>query len=506
MEPVEGALKEPKASGERPNVLVVLIDDMGFGASSAFGGPCRMPTADRMASQGLRFSQFHVTAMCSPTRAALLTGRNHHSVGMGSISETATDAPGYSGSRPESAATVAQILRSNGYATAAFGKMHQTPPWEVGPTGPFDRWPNGDGFEEFYGFLGAETNQFSPTLIHNTTAVEPPATAGDGYHLSEDLVDRAIGWTAMVEAMTPDRPWFCYLSFGATHSPFHVPSSWRDRYRGEFSHGWNEQREHTLERQKKLGVVPSDAELTDWPDGVPEWDELSEEQRVVAERLMEVYAAFAEHTDEQTGRLLDALAQRGGLDNTLVMYILGDNGASAEGGLQGTLNEMLYPNGLAGTAAHAITRLEEIGGPKTYAHYPVGWAIAMDTPYQYAKQVASHYGGTRVGMIVQWPERIKDAGKIRHQWHHCIDVVPTILEAAGVAPPDLFGGVAQVPIEGTSFLYAIDDAEASDRHVVQYFEMYCNRGIYQDGWTAATKHRVPWLEGQTDIPALDDDV
>lgn len=490
-----------------PNVLIVLIDDMGFGASSAFGGPCPMPTAEALADDGLRYSRFHTAAMCSPTRQALMTGRNHHSVGMGHIIEYATSAPGYHGVRPPSAATLAQTLSANGYATAAFGKWHQTPSWEQTAAGPFDRWPTREGFDHFYGILSAEASQFAPTLVDGTTFVDPPATEEEGYHLSEDLVDRTIAWIDRLRTADADKPWFGYLSFGATHAPFHLPASWRGRHRGAFSHGWDAQREITLARQKELGVVPPEAELAPWVGDVPHWDELSDTQRLVAERLMETYAAFAEHTDAQVGRLIEALRERGELDDTLVLYILGDNGASAEGGIDGTLNETLRLNGFDDTAERIAEQLDDIGGPDTFAHYPVGWALALDTPYQWTKQVASHYGGTRNGLIVHWPARIGDAGEVRHQWHHVIDVLPTILEVSGVPAPESVNGVPQDPIEGTSFGYSFDDAEAPDRHTTQYFELFGNRGIYHEGWTAVAQHRTPWkwVQGK-DLPRFEDDV
>ena len=495
----------PRPPEGSPNVLVVMLDDMGFGASSAFGGPCRMPTAERLAAGGLRYTRFHTTAICSPTRAALLTGRNHHSVGMGTITNFSVDQPGYNGIRPPSKATLPEVLKLNGYATGAFGKMHQTPGWEASPVGPYDRWPVGEGFERFYGFLNGETNQFVPNLIDGTTPVEPPGTEEDGYHLSEDLVDKAIAWIRQLGQFRPGTPWFCYVPFGATHAPFHVPREWRDKYRGCFSHGWDEQRERTLERQRRLGVVPPDAELAPWAEGVPHWDEISPQERLVAERLMEVYAAFAEHTDVQVGRLVDHLRESDELDNTIVYYILGDNGASAEGGLRGTLNEMFVVNQLVEDPGRMVEHLDEIGGPDSCAHYPVGWALAMDTPYQWMKQVASHYGGTRNGLVVHWPAGISDPGSNRHQWHHVMDVAPTVLEAAGLPHPEAVNGVAQEPIEGTSMLYSFRDGDAEDRHTTQYFEIHGNRGIYHDGWTAVTKHRTPWTTGVIELADFDDD-
>ncbi|TDD90648.1 arylsulfatase [Saccharopolyspora karakumensis] len=501
--PAEEPIRPPSGA---PNVLLILIDDMGFGASSAFGGPCRMPAAERLAEGGLRYSRFHTTALCAPTRQALLTGRNHHTAGMGSLPDIATSIPGYTARRPREVATLARMLQANGYATGAFGKMHQTPGAESTPAGPFDRWPTGEGFDKFYGFLGAETNQFTPNLVDGTTPIEPPGSEEDGYHLSEDLVDQVVSWVRTHDTLTPDQPWFAYLSYGACHTPFHLPRSWRDAYRGEFAHGWDEQRERTLARQRELGVVGPDTELAPWCDGVPRWDELSDVQREVAERLMESYAAFAEHTDVQTGRLVDELEAMGHLDDTLIIYVLGDNGASAEGGIDGTLNEAVTANGFVDTAERIHQQLDEIGGPMAYAHYPVGWALAMNTPYPWAKQVASHYGGTRVGMIVHWPNGIEARGEVRHQWHHCIDVTPTILAAAGLPEPTEVDGAAQIPFEGTSFNYSFDDPDAPERRHTQYFELAGNRGIYHEGWTAVTRHRIPWMMAAPVLSSFDDDV
>jgi arylsulfatase A-like enzyme len=489
-----------------PNVVVVLIDDMGFGAPSAFGGPCNMPTAERLADGGLRYNRFHVTAICSPTRQALLTGRNHHSVGMGVTTEMASAAPGYCGIRPLSAATIGQMLQGNGYNTAAFGKWHQTPARDVSAAGPFDRWPTGEGFEKFYGFLCAEMNHWYPVLFDGTKPVEPTRKPEDGYHLSEDLVDNAIDWVRDQTSLKPDNPFFAYLPFGATHAPYHVPREYREKYRGKFDHGWDRQREITLERQKELGVVPQDAELAPWSEGVPHWDELSAEEQRAAASLMELYAGFAEHTDDQVGRFVDALDELGELDNTLFVYILGDNGASAEGGLGGTLNEHRFASGIPDSAEFINANDAALGDATTHAHYPVGWALAMNTPYQWTKQVASHFGGIRDGMIVHWPDGIAEPGGLRDQFHHVIDIVPTILEAAGLPHPTEVNGVAQQPIEGTSMLYSFNDADAPDRHRVQYFEMVGNRGIYQDGWMAVTRHGTPWVMVQDGVRrSFDDD-
>ena len=389
-----------------PNVVVVLVDDMGFGASTPYGGPCEMPTAERLSAGGLRYTRFHVTSLCSPTRQALLTGRNHHSVGMGVTTEMSTSEPGYTGYRPASAATLAQMLGGNGFSTAAFGKWHQTPPVEVSPSGPFTRWPTGEGFDAFYGFMGAEMNHWYPQLYDGTTPVEPTRLPEDGYHLTEDLVDRATQWVSTQQAVTPDKPFFCYLALGATHAPFHVGQTWIDKYAGRFDDGWDVQRERTLARQKELGVVPDSAELAPWAAGVPHWDDLDSAERRVAARFMETYAGFAEHADVQVGRLVDTLEELGVLEDTLFLYLLGDNGASGEGGPAGTIREHLVGHGIADDTADMDARRDTIGDPTTYPIYPVGWALAMNTPYQWTKQVASHYGGTRDGMIVHWPAGI----------------------------------------------------------------------------------------------------
>ncbi len=477
-----------------PNVVIILIDDMGFGATSAFGGPISTPTLERLASDGLKYSRFHTSALCSPTRQALLTGRNCHSVNMGVITEQATSVPGYTTIRPNSAATIAEIMRLNGYSTAAFGKMHQTPVWEVSPSGPFDRWPTGEGFEAFYGFVGAETNQWAPTLIEGTTPVEPPDDPD--YHFTPDLVDHAIKWMQQQRTLTPDKPFFLYLSFGATHAPHHAPADWIAKYQGRFDQGWDAVREETLARQKALGVVAPDTVLASRPAEVTPWTELTDDERKVATRLMEAYAGFAEHTDFHAGRLVDAIEALGVLDDTLIFYIAGDNGASAEGSLIGTYNEMIGLNGLGLTMSEMLDHYDEIGTSMAYNHYPVGWAHAMDCPYQWTKQVASHWGGTRNGMAVHWPAGIRSKGQVRDQFHHVIDIAPTILECAGLPQPDIVDGVTQKPMEGVSLRYSFDDATAAERHTTQYFEMYGNRGIYHDGWSAVTLHNVPWAQAQ----------
>lgn len=499
-------LRPPRGA---PNVLLVLLDDVGFGAASAFGGPCATPNLEKLAADGLKYLRFHTTALCSPTRQALLTGRNHHSVGMGTITELATSAPGNNSIRPNTAAPLAEILKLNGYSTAQFGKCHEVPVWETSPLGPFDHWPSGGGgFEYFYGFIGGETNQYYPAIFEGTTPIDPPKGPEEGYHFTEDLADRAIRWVRQQKSLMPDKPFFVYFAPGATHAPHHVPAEWADRYRGKFDKGWDALREQTFARQKKLKVIPRNAELTERHPQIPAWKDVAEEMKPVLAREMEVYAGFLEHTDHQIGRVFDALAELEVLDDTLVIAIVGDNGASAEGSLDGTFNEMLTLGGFAAlqTPQFLIDRMDKLGGPDSYNHYAVGWAHAMDTPYQWTKQVASHWGGTRNGTIVRWPAHINARGELRTQFHHVIDIAPTILEAAGLPHPISVHGVAQKPMEGVSMLYSFDDAKAPERHETQYFEIFGNRGIYHRGWTAVTKHRTPWETGSTRPIPFDEDV
>jgi arylsulfatase len=475
-----------------PNVLVILLDDVGFGASSAFGGPCHMPTAERLANGGLKYARFHTTALCSPTRAAMLSGRNHHAVGMGHITETATPAPGYRSTRPNSCVPLPEILRQNGYNTAQFGKCHEVPAWEAGPTGPFDHWPAFSGFERFYGFIGGETNQWTPALVDGVSPVEPPTDPD--YHLMPDLADKAIAYVNQQKALTPDKPFFVYFAPGATHAPHHVPKDWIAKYKGQFDQGWDAVRETTFAKQKTLGVLPADAVLTERSEGIQAWDAVPDAMKPILAHQMEVYAGFLSYADHHTGRVIDALEDLGVLDDTLIYYIIGDNGASAEGGLEGAFMLTTASNG--GAEAQTLEfwqeHIDEIGGPKAYNHYAVGWAHAMCTPYQWTKQVASHYGGTRNGTIVHWPSQITDKGAIRNQWHHVIDLAPTVLDLAGLAQPHTVNGVTQIPMHGVSMAYSFNAADAPERHKTQYFEIMGNRGIYHDGWTAQTKHRTPW--------------
>jgi arylsulfatase len=488
-----GTIKLSKAPVDAPNVVIVLLDDVGFGASDTFGGPVDTPTLDRLAKEGLRYNQFHTTALSSPTRAAILTGRNHHSAGTGVITEMASGYDGYSSMIPKSAATVAEVLRQNGYSTSAWGKWHNTPTWETSVAGPFDRWPTGIGFEKFYGFIGGESNQYEPELYDGTAPVETPRRPG--YTLNEDLADRAIEWMLLQKSMAPEKPFFVYWAPGATHAPHHVPAKWVEPYRGKFDQGWDKLREETFARQKKLGVIPESAKLTPRPPQIPAWNSLTPEQKKIAVRLMETYAGFLAQTDHEVGRLVGAIEKTGQWDNTLFFYIVGDNGASGEGSPYGVFNEMSILNGIPEDPSVVLKHFDQIGGPRAYNHYPVGFAWAMDTPFQWTKQIASHFGGTRNAMVVAWPKRIKDKGGIRGQFHHCIDIAPTILEAAGIPAPRMVNGVAQKPIEGVSMLYTFDDAKAESRRTMQYFEMFGNRALYHDGWIASTFHgKLPWLE------------
>jgi arylsulfatase len=501
--PIE-PVRPPKGA---PNVLIVMLDDVGFAASSAFGGPIRTATAERLARGGLKFNRFHTTALCSPTRQALLTGRNHHSVNMGGICELATSAPGYSSVLPKDKAPLALTLKLNGYSTAQFGKCHEVPVWETSPMGPFTQWPSGGGgFEYFYGFIGGETNQWYPAIYEGTTPIEPEKTPEEGYHFTEDMTNKAMSWVRQQKALMPDKPFFMYFAPGATHAPHHVPKEWIDRYRGQFDQGWDKLREETFAKQKALKVIPDNAELTGRPGEIPAWDDTPPEMRPILARQMEVYAAFLEHTDHHVGRLIDTLQELEILDDTLIYYIIGDNGASAEGTPNGCFNEMTTLNGMAGieTVEFLKSKIDDFGGPKAYNHYAVGWAHAMDTPYQWTKQVASHWGGTRNGTIVHWPSGFAAKGEVRSQFHHVIDVAPTILEVAGLPHPTIVNSIQQAPIEGVSMRYALDDAKAPEHRETQYFEMFCNRGIYHKGWTAVTRHSTPWV--MEALPPFDDDV
>lgn len=481
---------EVKAPAGAPNVVIVLIDDLGFGATSTFGGPIPTPTLDGLAQHGLRYNNFHTTALCSPTRAALKAGRNHHTVNMAFITEMATSFPGATGQIPNATAPVAEMLRLNGYSTAAFGKWHETTVWETSVSGPFDRWPTHQGFDKFYGFLGGETNQWAPYLYDGVTQVGLPEDPT--YHFMTDMTDKAVAWIKYQKAMTPDKPFFVYFAPGATHAPHHVPEDWIAKYKGKFDEGWDQVRQDILARQLKMGVVPAGTRLATKPQAIKDWDRLSKDERRLFSHQAEVFAAFVEYTDHEIGRMLKAIEATGTLDNTLVFYIAGDNGTSAEGGANGMFNEYTYFNAVQETVPDMLKVLDKWGSPETYPHMAAGWAVAFDAPFAWTKQVASDFGGTRNGLVVHWPKGIKAKNEMRTQFSHVIDVAPTILEAAGLPEPTVVNGTPQIPMEGVSMAYTFDDAKAKARHTVQYFEIAGNRAIYQDGWLARTIHRAAW--------------
>ena len=477
-----------------PNVLLILTDDVGFGASSTFGGPIQTPNFQRLADSGLRYTMFHTTALCSPTRAALITGRNHHSVASGVITEMATGYPGYNSLVPKSAGTVGEVLKENGYNTSWFGKMHNVPDWMSSQAGPFDLWPSGLGFEYFYGFLGGDTDQWQPGNLYENTTPIMPYLGNPDYILDHALADKAIAWMRMQHALAPTKPWLLYYATGTAHAPHQAPPDWIAKYKGQFDQGWDKVREETLARQKQLGIVPANTQLTKRPEQIAAWDTLSADQKRLFAHMMEVYAGALSYADNQIGRVLDAVQESGQLDNTLVIFIMGDNGASAEGTMQGTTNEVGANQGASESIPYLLSMMDKLGGPLTYNHYPVGWALATDSPMQWTKQVASHFGGTRNGMVVSWPGHIKDPGGIRNQFSHVIDIVPTIYEAAGITPPKVLDGVEQKPLEGTSLVYTFDNPKAPTRHTTQYFELVGNRAIYKDGWMASTTPlRFPWV-------------
>ncbi|WKZ14795.1 MAG: arylsulfatase [Candidatus Jettenia caeni] len=491
-----------RAPAGAPNVLVILIDDCGFGQWSTFGGQISTPNLDRLAENGLRYTRFHTTALCSPTRAALLSGRNHHSVGTGVVTEIGTAYPGYTGQIPKNAAMISEILRQNGYSTAFFGKNHNVPDWETSISGPYDRWPGLQGFDHFYGFIGGEANQWAPALYRDNQPVEMKVPKGKEGHytLNDSLADEAIKYIFQQKSVTPDRPFFIYFAPGATHAPHHVPKEWLDKFKGQFDQGWDKYREETYQRQLKLGVIPPGTKLTPRPKEIPAYNSLTPDQKRVAARLMEAFAAYTAQTDYEVGRILDAVEQTGQLHNTLIFWIIGDNGASMEGTLYGAFNEMAALGGIQEDPSYLLKHLDEIGGPTAYNHYPVGWAWAMNTPFQWGKQVASHLGGTRNPMVIAWQGRITDQGGIRTQFHHIIDIVPTILEAVKIAEPTEVSGVKQKPIEGVSMMYSFNSASAKGTRHVQYFEMFGNRALYKDGWVAACRHgRLPWTMGSYDF-------
>lgn len=473
-----------------PNVIIVLIDDMGFGHSSAFGGPINMPTLEKVANEGIRYNRFHTTALCSPTRSALLTGRNHHTVNFGSIAETGTAFPGNTGIRPNTTAPLPDVLRMNGYSTAAFGKIHETPPWEISPVGPFVRWPTHSGFERFYGFIGGETNQWFPNIYDNTTHIEPEKKKG--YHFMTDMTDKAITYVKTQKALTPEKPFFVYFAPGATHAPHHAPKKWIDKYKGKFDDGWDKLREKTLAKQKELGVVPKNTKLAGKPKDIKDWDKLSKKEKELFARQMEIFAGFGEYTDAEIGRLLKTVEDLGEKENTVVIYIAGDNGSSAEGGLVGLFNENTFFNSVTERFEDVYAKMDQLGGPMSYNHFAAGWAVAGNAPFMWTKQIAANFGGTRNGMAISWPKRIKAKNEIRSQFHHVIDIAPTILELVNIPAPTEVNGFKQKEIEGVSMAYTFDNAKAEDRHKTQYFELFGNRAIYHNGWFAGTVHRVPW--------------
>ncbi len=494
---------EVKAPKGAPNILLIMPDDVGFGASSAFGGPVPTPALDRIAAAGVRYNQFHTTALCSPTRAALITGRNHHSNATGVIMEIGTGFPGYNSLMPKSNGTIAQILKGNGYNTAWYGKNHNVPDWHSSQAGPFDLWPTGLGFEDFFGFIGGDTSQFTPAIFDGTRPIEPPDV--EDYHLDVDMADRAITYIREQNALAPDKPFFIYYAPGTSHAPHHAPKEWIERFKGQFDQGWDRVREETFARQKKMGIIPPNTKLTPRPDALRAWDSLNDKQRELYARMMEVYAAALSHMDHQINRILDAIEDTGEMDNTLVIYIMGDNGASAEGSPDGLLNEMTFFNNVKVPFEDTYARMDELGGPNTFGHFPAAWAHAMDTPFQWTKQIASHFGGTRNGLAISWPAKIEARGEVRSQFHHVVDIMPTILEATGLPAPTSIDGVGQSAIEGNSMAYSFDNANAPSTHRTQYFEIMANRAIYSDGWVAGTTPpQAPWVSVTQDSDPIND--
>ena len=497
-------LFEIKAPDDAPNVVVVLIDDIGFGATSTYGGAINTPTFDRLANNGLKFNRFHTTALCSPTRASLLSGRNHHNVNVGSVMEVATGFYGNQGIRPDNAKYFAETLKQNGYSTAAFGKWHETATWEVSVSGPYTRWPTNSGFDKFYGFIGGETNQWEPVIFDGVTKVSKAEM--EDYHFTTDMTNEAIEWVKFQQAMTPEKPFMIYYATGATHAPHHAPKEWIEKYKGKFDQGWLKLREETFERQKAMGVVPQNAQLAPMPSDIKEWESLSADEKKLFALQMETFAGFAEHTDNEVGRLVDAIDEIGELESTLFIYIMGDNGSSAEGGLEGTYNELVHLNGIFDeeTVESMLDHADDWGGPNSFPHMSAAWAVATDAPFKWTKQVAADFGGTRNGMVMHWPNGFESKGEIRSQWHHVNDVASTVLEAASLPTPKSINGVEQIPMDGVSMLYATDDADAPDQHTTQYFEMFGNRGIYSNGWLARVVHMVPW-EGKPRKPFLEEE-
>ncbi|WP_083634346.1 arylsulfatase [Saccharicrinis aurantiacus] len=491
-----------KAPKDAPNVVVILIDDLGLGATSAFGGPIQTPTMDKLAKNGLRYNNFHTTALCSPTRMALKTGRNHHTCNTGSIMETATAYPGNTGSLPGSVAPLAEMLRLNGYSTSAFGKWHETAAWETSVSGPFDRWPTHQGFDKFYGFIGGETDQWAPLIYDGVKKVNPPKM--ENYHFTTDMTNQAINWVQAQQSMTPDKPFFVYFATGAVHAPHHVSKEWSDKYKGKFDKGWDAIRENTVAKQKEMGIIPKNTKLAPKPEDIKDWAKLTDDERKLFARQAEVFAGFMEMTDYEVGRLMDAIDAIGELDNTLFIFVAGDNGTSAEGGMVGMYNEMTYFNFVEEKVEDLIPLMDDWGLKNTFPHMAAGWAVALDAPFTWTKQVASDFGGTRNGLIIHYPDGIKENNGIRTQFSHAIDIAPTVLEIAGLPEPKVVNGVPQTPIEGTSMAYTFNDAKAAERHTIQYFEMFGNRALYLNGWFARTIHRAPWE--MKDFAPLEEDV
>ncbi|WP_443477927.1 arylsulfatase [Novosphingobium aerophilum] len=477
-----------------PNVVLILLDDVGFGQASTFGGPVPTPVLDKLAGSGLRYTRFHTTAICGPSRAALITGRNHHNCGTGFLSEWATGFPSYNNMIPQSTSTVGRILKENGYATSWFGKNHNTPDWESSVAGPFDRWPTGMGFDYFYGFIAGETHQYYPVLFENTVAVEPDKSPEEGYHFQTDMTDRAINWIRYSKSVAPDKPYFCYFAPGAAHAPHHAPAEWRDKFKGQFDKGWEKVREETYQRQLAAGIIPQDTELTAKPDWVQNWDSLSGDEKKLFARFMENFAGYLSFADHECGRLIDAVHGLPDADNTIIIYIVGDNGASSEGGMTGTVNEVMNLNGIPSSIEDNLAAYDEIGGPNTEPHYPLGWAWSGNAPFQWVKQVASHFGGSRNPMVISWPDKIKDKGGLRPQFCHLIDIVPTLLDAAGIPAPDYVNGVEQKPMDGVSIQSTFAGADAHAVRERQYFEVFSNRAIYDKGWIACAQHTFPWRQ------------
>jgi arylsulfatase len=490
------------APKDAPNVVIVLIDDLGLGATTTFGGPINTPTMDKLANNGLRYNNFNTTALCSPTRMSIKTGRNHHTCNTGSIMETATAYPGNTGSLPNSVAPLAEMLRLNGYSTGAFGKWHETAAWETSVSGPFDRWPIHQGFDKFYGFIGGETDQWAPLIYDGLKKVNPPKM--ENYHFTTDMTNQAINWVKAQQSMTPDKPFFVYFATGAVHAPHHVSKEWSDKYKGKFDKGWDAIRKETVSKQKEMGIIPKDTKLAPKPKDIKDWDKLTDNERKLFARQVEVFAGFMEMTDYEVGRLMDAIEEIGELDNTLFIFIAGDNGTSAEGGMVGMYNEMTYFNYVEEKVEDLLPLMDNWGDESTFPHMAAGWAVALDAPFMWTKQVASDWGGTRTGMIVHYPDQIKEKNGIRTQFSHAIDIAPTVLEVAGLPEPKVVNGVPQTPIEGTSFAYSFNNAQAAERHTIQYFEMFGNRALYYNGWFARTIHRAPWE--MTDFPPLETDV